>query len=84
MDLLDHRNKLIKVRIEELESKIRSKRDLYYYLIGFLHPKGKWNWKLPTSKPMSARQAWLSQSYLADIDLEVCNFNFHFKINIIF
>ena len=55
-----------------------------YYLIGFLHPKGKWSWKLPTSKPMSARQTWISQSYLADIDLEVYNFQLHFKINIIF
>ena len=32
MDLLDHTNKLIKVRIEELESMIRSKRNLYYVL----------------------------------------------------
>ena len=32
MDLIDQTNKLIKVRIEELESKIRSKRDLYYIL----------------------------------------------------
>ena len=32
MDLIDQTNKLIKVRIEELESKIRSKKDLYYIL----------------------------------------------------
>ena len=32
MDLVDQTNKLIKVRIEELESKIRSKKDLYYIL----------------------------------------------------
>ena len=32
MDLVDHVNKLVKVRIEELESKIRSKNDLYYIL----------------------------------------------------
>ena len=32
MDLLNHSNKPIKVRIEELESNIRSKRDLYYVL----------------------------------------------------
>ena len=32
MDLIDQINKLIKVRIEELESKIRSKKDLYYIL----------------------------------------------------
>ena len=32
MDLVDKTNKLIKVRIEELESKIRSKKDLYYVL----------------------------------------------------
>ena len=32
MDLIDQSNKLIKVRIEELESKIRSKKDLYYIL----------------------------------------------------
>ena len=32
MDLIDQNNKLIKVRIEELESKIRSKKDLYYIL----------------------------------------------------
>ena len=30
MDLVDHVNKLVKVRIEKLESKIRSKKDLYY------------------------------------------------------
>ena len=29
MDLIDQNNKLVKVRIEELESKIRSKKDLY-------------------------------------------------------
>ena len=32
MDLVDQTNKCIKVRIEELESKIRSKKDLYYVL----------------------------------------------------
>ena len=32
MDLIDQTNKLIKVRIKELESKIRSKKDLYYIL----------------------------------------------------
>ena len=32
MDLLDHTNKLIKIRIEELENKIKSKSDLYYVL----------------------------------------------------
>ena len=32
MDLIDQTNKLIKVRIEELESKIRSKKDLYNIL----------------------------------------------------
>ena len=32
MDLVDQTNKLIEVRIEELESKIRSKKDLYYIL----------------------------------------------------
>ena len=32
MDLIDQNNKLVKVRIEELESKIRSKKDLYYVL----------------------------------------------------
>ena len=32
MDLLDHTNKLIKVRIKELERKIMCKRDLYYVL----------------------------------------------------
>ena len=32
MDLIDQNNKLVKVRIEELESKIRSKKDLYYIL----------------------------------------------------
>ena len=32
MDLIDQTNKLIKVWIEELESKIRSKKDLYYIL----------------------------------------------------
>ena len=32
MVLIDKTNKLIKVRIEELESKIRSKKDLYYIL----------------------------------------------------
>ena len=32
MDLVYHVNKLVKVRIEELESKIRSKKDLYYIL----------------------------------------------------
>ena len=32
MDLIDQTNKLIKVRIEKLESKIRSKKDLYYIL----------------------------------------------------
>ena len=32
MDLVDHVNKLVKVRIEELESKNRSKKDLYYIL----------------------------------------------------
>ena len=32
MDLIDQTNKLVKVRIEKLESKIRSKKDLYYIL----------------------------------------------------
>ena len=32
MDLVDQANKLVKVIIEELESKIRSKKDLYYIL----------------------------------------------------
>ena len=32
MDLIDQNNRLVKVRIEELESKIRSKKDLYYIL----------------------------------------------------
>ena len=32
MDLIDQANKWIKVIIEELESKIRSKKDLYYVL----------------------------------------------------
>ena len=32
MDLIDHTNRCLKVRIEELESKIRSKKDLYYIL----------------------------------------------------
>ena len=32
MDLNDQVNKWVKVRIEELESKIRSKKDLYYIL----------------------------------------------------
>ena len=32
MDLIDQANRLVKVRVEELESKIRSKRDLYYVL----------------------------------------------------
>ena len=32
MDLIDQVNKCVKVRIEELESKIRSKKDLYYVL----------------------------------------------------
>ena len=32
MDLVDQTNVCIKVRVEELESKIRSKRDLYYVL----------------------------------------------------
>ena len=32
MDLVDQTNKSIKVIVEELESKIRSKRDLYYVL----------------------------------------------------
>ena len=32
MDLVDQVSKLVKVRIEELESKIRSKKDLYYIL----------------------------------------------------
>ena len=32
MNLVDKTNKLIKVGIEELESKIRSKKDLYYLL----------------------------------------------------
>ena len=32
MDLVDQTNRCIKVRIEELESKIRSKKDLYYVL----------------------------------------------------
>ena len=32
MDLVGHVNKLVKVRKEELESKIRSKKDLYYIL----------------------------------------------------
>ena len=31
MDLIDQNNKLVKVRIEELESKIRSKKDLYTF-----------------------------------------------------
>ena len=35
MDLVDQTSKLIKVRIEELESKIRSKKDLYYILRQF-------------------------------------------------
>ena len=32
MDFVDETNRLIKVRIKELESKIRSKKDLYYIL----------------------------------------------------
>ena len=32
MDLIDQTNKLIKVRIEKLESIIRSKKDLHYIL----------------------------------------------------
>ena len=32
MDMIDQVNRLVKVRVEELESKIRSKRDLYYVL----------------------------------------------------
>ena len=32
MDLIDQASKLIKVRIEELENKIKSKKDLYYIL----------------------------------------------------
>ena len=32
MDLIDQTNRCVKVRIEELESKIRSKKDLYYIL----------------------------------------------------
>ena len=32
MDMIDQANRLVKVRVEELESKIRSKRDLYYVL----------------------------------------------------
>ena len=32
MDLIDQANRQVKVRIEELESKIRSKKDLYYVL----------------------------------------------------
>ena len=32
MDIIDQTNKLIKVRIEELERKIISKKDLYYIL----------------------------------------------------
>ena len=31
MDLIDQTNRCIKVRIEELESKIRSKKDLYLF-----------------------------------------------------
>ena len=32
MDMIDQVNRLVKVRVEELKSKIRSKRDLYYVL----------------------------------------------------
>ena len=32
MDFVDKTNKLIKIRIEELESKIRSKKDQYYVM----------------------------------------------------
>ena len=32
MDLVDQDNKFVKVRIEGLESKIRSKKDLFYIL----------------------------------------------------
>ena len=32
MDLVDQTNRLIKVRIEELEGKIRSTKELYYVL----------------------------------------------------
>ena len=32
MDLVDQTNRCIKARIEELDSKIRSKKDLYYVL----------------------------------------------------
>ena len=32
MDMIDQVNRLVKVRVEELESKIRSKRNLYYVL----------------------------------------------------
>ena len=32
MDLIDQTNKLVKVRTEELEYNIRSKKDLYYIL----------------------------------------------------
>ena len=32
MDLVDQAYKLVKVRIEELENKIRSNKDLYYIL----------------------------------------------------
>ena len=32
MDLIDQTNRCVKVRIEELESKIRDKKDLYYIL----------------------------------------------------
>ena len=32
MDMIDQVNRLVKVRVEELESKIRSKIDLYYVL----------------------------------------------------
>ena len=32
MDLIDQANRQVKVRIEELESKIRSMKDLYYVL----------------------------------------------------
>ena len=35
MDLVDQAKKLVKVRKEELESKIRSKKDLYYILRQF-------------------------------------------------
>ena len=32
MDLVDQANKLVKIRIKEIKSKIRSKKDLNYFL----------------------------------------------------